>query len=220
MVVQVRLNVHSHESVLTQQGCSSLEGFLQETGYISWQWGQYSPQLNPYSWVNLTNVLWVEQPVGTGFSIGEVTATSEEDLAADFVSFFRNFQDIFGIKNFKIYVTGESYAGRYVPYIASAMLDQNDTTYFNVSGALVYDPCIGNWVYTNNAFIPKFVHDNNNVLGFNDSFISTLDDAYQSCGYADFVDSYLQFPPNGTQPSEYFNATATPQCDLWVCSSY
>jgi len=33
--------------------------------------------------VNLTNVLWVEQPVGTGFSIGEVTATSEEDIAKD-----------------------------------------------------------------------------------------------------------------------------------------
>jgi hypothetical protein len=57
---------------------------------------------------NLTNVLWVEQPVGTGFSIGDVTATSEEDIAADFVGFFENFQETFGIKNFKIYVTGES----------------------------------------------------------------------------------------------------------------
>lgn len=57
---------------------------------------------------NLTNVLWVEQPVGTGFSTGEVTATSEEDIAADFVGFFENFQETFGIKNFQIYVTGES----------------------------------------------------------------------------------------------------------------
>lgn len=43
-------------------------------------------------------------------------------------------QTIFGIKNYKIYVTGESYSGRYVPYIANEMLDQNDPTYFNVSG--------------------------------------------------------------------------------------
>lgn len=76
----------------------------------------------------------VEQPVGTGFSIGEVTATSEEDIAEDFVNFFLNFQKTFGIKNFKIYVTGESYAGRYVPYISLAMLEKNNTEYFDLSG--------------------------------------------------------------------------------------
>jgi carboxypeptidase C (cathepsin A) len=35
-----------------------------------------------------------------------------------------------GIKNFKIYVTGESYAGRYVPYISAAMLDEKDKEFF------------------------------------------------------------------------------------------
>lgn len=45
-------------------GCSSLEGFFQENGWIQWTWGQYAPQTQPYSWVNLTNMLWVEQPVG------------------------------------------------------------------------------------------------------------------------------------------------------------
>ena len=73
-------------------GCSSLEGFFQENGLIQWAWGQYAPQINPYSWVNLTNVLWVEQPVGTGFSIGKRNTTSEEDLSEDFVKFFKNFE--------------------------------------------------------------------------------------------------------------------------------
>ena len=46
-------------------GCSSLEGFFQENGRFIWGWGQYDPIfffffffINPYSWVNLTNVLW------------------------------------------------------------------------------------------------------------------------------------------------------------------
>jgi carboxypeptidase C (cathepsin A) len=115
-------------------GCSSLEGFLQENGRIQWAWGQYSPTINPYSWVNLTNMLWVEYPIGVGFSRGEPTATNEEEPAAEFVEFFRNFQTIFNISNHKIYVTGESYAGRYVPYVANAILDQNDTEHFNLSG--------------------------------------------------------------------------------------
>ncbi len=83
----------------------------------------------------------VEQPVGTGFSIGEVTATGEEDLAQDFVNFFRNFETTFGIKNFKIYVTGESYAGRYVPYISAAMLDEKDKEYFDLSGKKRFVQC-------------------------------------------------------------------------------
>jgi carboxypeptidase D len=50
------------------------------------------------------------------------------------VKFFKNFQKTFGIKNFKIYVTGESYAGRYVPYISAAFLDQKDKEYFDLDG--------------------------------------------------------------------------------------
>ena len=60
---------------------------------------------NPYSWANVTNMLWVEQPVGTGFAQGKVTARNERDVAKDFVGFFKNFQKLFGIENYKIYVT-------------------------------------------------------------------------------------------------------------------
>jgi len=77
----------------------------------------------------------VEYPLGVGFSVdATVTATSEEEIAQDFLKFFKNFETIFGISKYKIYVTGESYAGRYVPYIADAMLQKNDTTYFDLSG--------------------------------------------------------------------------------------
>ena len=50
----------------------------------------------------------VEQPIGTGFTIGTPTAQSQEETAQDFIKAFKNFQDIFGIKKFTIYVTGES----------------------------------------------------------------------------------------------------------------
>ncbi|QSZ32269.1 hypothetical protein DSL72_001843 [Monilinia vaccinii-corymbosi] len=199
-------------------GCSSLEAFFQENGRFIWSWGMYSPQINPYSWVNLTNVLWVEQPVGTGFSIGEVTATSEEEIAEDFVKFFLNFQKTFGIKNFKIYVAGESYAGRYVPYISVAMLEKNDTDYFDLSGALAYDPVIGSFAYAQQeAPAVPFLLQNNNVFALNASFVAKLEALHETCGYADFINQYLTFPPSGIQPPKYFdynNATDV-ACDLW-----
>ncbi|KAL9085576.1 MAG: hypothetical protein Q9159_004615 [Coniocarpon cinnabarinum] len=155
-------------------------------------------------------MLWVEQPVGTGFSIGEVTATTQEETAQDFIKFFKNFQDIFGIKNYKIYVTGESYAGRYVPYISAAMLDQNDTEYYNLSGALVYDPCIGEFITTQEEVpaVPYAV-SNNAVLNMNQSFIDHIESLHESCGFADYYNTYLTFPPPGNQPPEYFNASLT-----------
>lgn len=90
----------------------------------------------------------VEQPVGTGFSIGTPTATSEEEIAQDFIKFFKNFESLFGIANYKIYVTGESYAGRYVSYISAAMLEQNDTKHYDLSGKLPTPlPWNQQWIY-------------------------------------------------------------------------
>jgi carboxypeptidase D len=94
-------------------GCSSLEGLLQENGPFLWQYGTFKPVPNPWTWVNLTNVLWVEQPVGTGFSQGSPKATTEADVAHEFMGFFKNFIDTFDMHNAKIYITGESYAGMF-----------------------------------------------------------------------------------------------------------
>lgn len=42
---------------------------------ISWQPGQAKATPNPFSWTNLSSIIFVEQPVGTGFSQGVPTAT-------------------------------------------------------------------------------------------------------------------------------------------------
>jgi carboxypeptidase D len=163
-------------------------------------------------------MLWVDQPIGTGYSIGTPTAISEEETAQDFINFFRNFETLFGIKNYKIYVTGESYAGRYVPYISAAMLDEKDPEYFDLGGALLYDPCIGNWDFTQQEVpVVPFAKANNNVMGYNASFMAELEALHQSCGYADYLDEYLHFPPPGLQPSVFFNSSspANKSCGLW-----
>ncbi|QDS72204.1 hypothetical protein FKW77_005222 [Venturia effusa] len=198
-------------------GCSSLEGFLQENGRFIWNWGQYSATENMYTWVNLTNVLWVEYPVGVGFSTGKVTAASEEDIADDFIAFFKNFLDIFAIKNFKIYVTGESYAGRYVSFVSAAMLDQNDTKSFDLRGALMYDPAIGQHEYVEQT-IPTvpYVQEYSKFFNFNKTFMDQLASAHKSCGYADYLDKYMVFPPAGVQPwlkGSFSNPSD--RCDVW-----
>ncbi|KAF2403100.1 carboxypeptidase S3, penicillopeptidase S3, CPD-S3 [Trichodelitschia bisporula] len=182
-------------------GCSSLEGFFQENGLYVWREGDPAPIQNPWSWVNVTNMLWVEQPVGTGYTTGTPTAKTEEEIARDFVGFLGNFMKAFSISNFKIYVTGESYAGRYVPYIASAILDKKDPVNFNLSGAIVYDPCIGQFDYVQQQ-VPAypFIKANSNFFKFSTSTMNRLANLHQSCGYQRFLDTYLTFPAKGLQP--------------------
>ncbi|KAI9649459.1 hypothetical protein NHQ30_002035 [Ciborinia camelliae] len=202
-------------------GCSSLEGIMQENGPWTWQYGTYAPVKNPWTWVNLTNVVWVDQPVGTGFSQGIPTATSEEDSAAQFLGFWENFVDTFDLHGRKVYITGESYAGYYVPYIADAMFNKNDTkTYYNLEATMIYDPVI-----TYNAIeeqIPavQFVDYWKGLFPFNDTYNQFIHNVSDSCGYTDYLSKYLTYPPPGPFPSVLPGTGAdgistTDECDVF-----
>ena len=105
-----------------------------------WQPGTYEPVQNPYSWTNLTNMVYIDQPVSTGYSPGNRTVNDEIDATTQFMGFWENFVDLFSMQGYKIYMTGESYAGQYIPYIASGFLDAEDQIYYNLAGIQVNDP--------------------------------------------------------------------------------
>lgn len=91
-------------------------------------------------------MVWVDQPVGTGFSPAAngtpATIKNEKEVAEDFMGFWKNFMETFDLTGRKVYITGESYAGQYIPYIAYYMLESNNTDYYNVSGIQINDPSI------------------------------------------------------------------------------
>lgn len=60
----------------------------------------------------------------------------------------------FDLQNRKIYLTGESYAGQYIPYIASQMLDQDDDKYFRVAGIQINDPYINEVSVLQDGMVP------------------------------------------------------------------
>jgi len=84
--------------------------------------------VNPYSWNNNATVVFVDQPVGTGFSYADanVYERNEDEVASDVYQFTQGFYQKYPkLLNNKLFVTGESYGGHYVPAISNKIVAMN-----------------------------------------------------------------------------------------------
>ncbi|KAJ7150981.1 alpha/beta-hydrolase [Mycena crocata] len=63
-------------------GCSSMIGLFQENGPCSVDPDGLTTSLNPYSWNSISNVIYIDQPIGAGFSTGTGTINTTDDAAA------------------------------------------------------------------------------------------------------------------------------------------
>ena len=156
-------------------------------------------------------MVYIDQPAGTGFSPPPIIANNELDVAAEFKDFWKRFVDTFDLHGRKVYITGESYAGMYVPYIASGMLDEKDTTYFNVTGVQINDPSINNDYTLTYAPVAAAVNNYNSVLALNESFVKGLNEVSDKCGLTSFMEQALTFPPKGKIPQ----GEITEECDIY-----
>ncbi|KAK3620437.1 hypothetical protein LTR56_023409 [Elasticomyces elasticus] len=178
-------------------GCSSLSGLLTENGPFTWEAGTLSPVQNPYTWVNLTNMIWIEQPVGVGFSQGTPNITNEVELGEQFTGFFKQFTETFATQEYDIYVTGESYAGYYVPYIADAFITLQDSD-MPLAGIAINDPIIGDGTNQQMVVQVPYVDYWQKLLYLNESFIERIHARQDECGYTDYLETYLTYPPPQT----------------------
>ncbi|CZR58507.1 related to carboxypeptidase [Phialocephala subalpina] len=107
-------------------GCSSMIGLFQENGPCNFVNGASTPSLNPYSFNEYANMLYIDQPIGTGFSYGTDPVTSTV-TAAPYVwkllqAFFAQFPQ-YENRDFGIFT--ESYGGHYGPEFAAYFESQN-----------------------------------------------------------------------------------------------
>lgn len=109
-------------------GCSSMFGNWVEQGpYVIQKDGSF--QANPYTWNKNATMIYIDSPVGTGFSYvkGDNYPSDETTIANDLYTALINIlftqQPAYGANPF--YIFGESYGGKYVPYLASTVLANN-----------------------------------------------------------------------------------------------
>ena len=139
-------------------GCSSLLGFLNEHGPKVFKENSTELISNKYNWNKISNVIYLESPVGVGFSLGSYEKYNDyltlNDNYDALFSFFKKFPEF---KNNKFYITGESYAGIYIPLLADRIMYFNNMSefsdkYINLNGFAVGNGLTDFTVDSKNAF--------------------------------------------------------------------
>ncbi|CAG8793175.1 28634_t:CDS:2 [Gigaspora margarita] len=105
---------------------SSLTGLYFELDPCSINPGAGNTTFNPYSWNNKANLFFLDQPTNTGYSYGvdiSNTLTAAENVYA-FLQIFLVFPKY---ANLVFHIAGESYAGHYIPAIASDITEYNNS---------------------------------------------------------------------------------------------
>jgi len=110
-------------------GCSGLLGMLTENGPFRTLPGGAGLRPFEYSWTKHASIVFVEQPVFTGFSISsdEKDARTDDALnARKLTLMIDRFLDKFPLyRDRDLYLAGESYGGHYLPFTTKAILAHN-----------------------------------------------------------------------------------------------
>lgn len=141
-------------------GCTSLKGAFEELGQLVFNRDSVSiydkpsavPKLfyNPLGWTRISTMLYLEHPTGVGFSYCDAClhnatckcqatdTTDSEDNYDALIAFFERFPQF---KKNDFYITGESYAGIYIPMTMGQIMKRGGID--NLKGAAIGNGCTG-----------------------------------------------------------------------------
>ncbi|KAJ7959242.1 Carboxypeptidase [Quillaja saponaria] len=131
-------------------GCSSIGGgAFTELGPFYPRGDGRGLQRNSMAWNKASNLLFVESPAGVGWSYSNTTsdytcgdASTAKDMHIFLLSWYEKFP---AFRSRELFLTGESYAGHYIPQLAIALLDHNahSTGFkFNIGGVAIGNPLL------------------------------------------------------------------------------
>ncbi|XP_050283184.1 serine carboxypeptidase-like 18 isoform X1 [Quercus robur] len=133
-------------------GCSSFQGFFYGIGPLSFDY-IYSEErlptlhLNPDTWTKGLNLLFIDAPVGAGFSYSKSFdghSTTDRKTVANLYNFLQKWIiDHSEFAENQLYIGGGSYAGIFIPVLAQKIYDGNEAglkPHFNLKGYVLGSP--------------------------------------------------------------------------------
>jgi len=99
---------------------------------------------NPYSWGRKHNMLYIDNPVGAGFSFSDKMPETQMEVTNNLYEFLQQWYTLFPMyQSNPFYPFGESYAGKFVPsltrHIHERNQEDNDKIQINLAGMGIGD---------------------------------------------------------------------------------
>eukprot|EP00002_Diphylleia_rotans_P035583 TRINITY_DN7779_c0_g1_i1.p1 TRINITY_DN7779_c0_g1~~TRINITY_DN7779_c0_g1_i1.p1 ORF type:complete len:447 (-),score=76.75 TRINITY_DN7779_c0_g1_i1:108-1448(-) len=143
-------------------GCSSMYGFIYEHGPFVFKGLSEKNgsrfDLNSYSWNFAANMLYLESPAGVGYSYSDSGnyQSNDETTAAENYEFLLKWMELYPeFRGRPFYISGESYAGIYVPTL-TAEVDAGNAAgkpFINLQGFIVGNGVMDREI-DGNSFVP------------------------------------------------------------------
>ncbi|KAJ7668909.1 alpha/beta-hydrolase [Mycena rosella] len=179
-------------------GSSSMIGLMTENGPLQVT-GDYSIVQNNFSWNKLADTVWVDQPVGTGYSTSDATGyvPDEDQMGRDFVEFLSNIVKIFpSLAKRPLHLAGESYAGTYIPYITKTIFSTSNPP-VNLTKMIVGDGTLGSEATFQVVPMLTVIETYPELISYDPDVFNYFKTQYHLCGY----DLNLTYPQNGHFPT-------------------
>lgn len=135
-------------------GCSAFNAFFFEIGPLEFVHAEYNGSLpsliyNPYSWTKVANIIFLDSPIGAGFSFStDANAYKVDDTIASLqicnflVKWYHSHPDF--LSN-PLYIGGDSYAGKIVPIVTHAIVTgELSPLLSNLKGYIIGNPVTDN----------------------------------------------------------------------------
>ncbi|KAK7018465.1 Alpha/beta-hydrolase [Favolaschia claudopus] len=178
-------------------GSSSMIGLMTENGPLQVT-GSYSIVQNNFSWHKLADTVWIDQPVGTGYSTSDANGyvSDQDQMGRDFVEFLSNMVKIFpSLARRPLYLAGESYAGRYVPYITKTIFSTPNPP-VNLRKMIIGDGTMGSYALFEDLPTLNVIETYPQLIGYDPEVFDYFKMQTHLCGY----DLNLTYPQNGHFP--------------------
>ncbi|KAI0718592.1 alpha/beta-hydrolase [Cerioporus squamosus] len=191
---QLMQTTANHGSSGCKEGSSGMLGLSTENGPIhvlsngSWV-------LNPFSWNKLADTIWIDQPVGTGFSTADAMGyiADEDQMGEDFIGFLKNLVSVFpSLATRPLYLTGESYAGTYIPYIVKHIFAQAKPP-VNLKKIAIGDGSLGSFATIRHLPVLNTIETYPAIIGYDQDVFNYFREQHHLCGF----DLNLTYPQTG-----------------------
>ncbi|TFK29733.1 alpha/beta-hydrolase [Coprinopsis marcescibilis] len=165
-------------------GTSSMYGLFFENGPIRIE-SDGSVTRNQHSWDKLSDIFWIDQPVGVGFSTADSQGyvADQDQVGRDFIGFLDNLVKVFpNLKTRPLHISGESYAGYYIPYIMKAYFSTPNPP-VKVAKVFIGDGTIAPGVAFNLVPTLSVVETFPQLIGYDPEVYLYFKEQHELCGY-------------------------------------